>query len=182
MRRKQRFAEQSQGWPWGTGPSQPLPVGSRKKKEGETQAEHPSPFPLFPMLVSWWNVGSLFSWAIFFSPTDGKSSLPSRLALSKHRMKTPVEATWCCVPGSLVWMFPQITGSVLLSSLPCTLTDHRCTFPLNQLTEPTLLPPGDSHLSPFHLFFPEFLHCNWKQSSHVSCGLEREVSEWGWGC
>lgn len=65
--------------PWdgqGTGPSQLLPAGSKKREEVEIQADHPFaffPFPDFGFLVECWQ--PLFL-GYFFSPPDGKSSLP----------------------------------------------------------------------------------------------------------
>lgn len=82
---------------------------------------------------------------------------------------------------------------MLPSNLPCALTGNVC--PISQARELPSVPqmhfstqPADPvhfctclglPLVSFPSIFPEFLHCNWKQSSHVSCGVEREVSEWG---
>lgn len=105
------FGEESED-----GPSWPFPAGSRKREVGETLEDLPSSFPPFPEIsVSWWNVGGLFSWALFFSPSDGKSSLAGELALRKHRLQKPVQAMEC-------WVGFLGVGVIQGLSSPCSLT------------------------------------------------------------
>lgn len=56
----------------------------RDPERDEMEEDIPASLSLLAMLVSQWNVDSLSSRAIFFSPPDGKSSLTGRLAPRKH--------------------------------------------------------------------------------------------------
>lgn len=132
----------------------------------------------------------------FFSPPDGKCSLSGELALNRRYFKTSVQPMERCAG------FPWCGGCPRLE-LPCSLTSllpltsNLYPYPTCQAvslhaTEAVFHPTSWLNCSPtclgtllaiFPSISPEFLHYNWKLSSHVSCeedcGEKREQAG-GW--
>lgn len=154
----------------------------RDPKTGEwvkRKKTFPPPFPLFPISVSPWNVGSFSSWAIFSLPLMANPVLLVNLLQANTAFKTPIQAMECYA-GFLGVGVTQGLSSPLLLNLPPAHTGILCPYPTHQgvslgATEAFFHPtswPGCSpsclgKLAIFPSIFPEFLHYNWKPSSHV---------------